>query len=110
MQQKPVDLPVMKKCSKCKEVKPVTDFHKSLSKGSLKPNCKECRVLYHKKYYEANSEKIKANTKKYREENSEKIKKYREENSEKFKPYHKKYYEEHSEEIRVNVVENGMYR
>ena len=55
---------------------------------------------YSKKYKEENKEKINEQRKKYREENKEKLKKYREENKEKAKEYSKKYREGNKEKIK----------
>lgn len=75
----------MKQCSKCKEWKDESDFHKDKNrKSKLRSWCKECRKKASKKYQEANKEKIAEQKRKYQEANKEKIKKYYEENKEKW--------------------------
>jgi hypothetical protein len=83
----------MKKCSKCKIEKELTEFSKDRrSKDGLQNKCKFCNKEYHKKYYQANKEY----RKKYYKENKEKIKKYYQANKE----YRKKYYKENKEKIK----------
>ena len=61
----------MKICSKCKINKEYTDFGKcNQVKDGYKSQCKSCRTIVGKKYYDNNIEKIKF----YLEENSELIK------------------------------------
>lgn len=73
---------ITKVCSKCKVEKPCSDFcrHKS-TKDGLNYWCREC-------------------TKKYQEENSERMREYRKENSERKREYCKKYYQENIERMR----------
>jgi len=82
----------LKKCSKCGELKPFSEFHKKKNtKDGLQSQCKMCN----KKYYENNKEKMKEYNKKYYENNKEKIKEYKKEynenNKEKIKEYKKEY-------------------
>ena len=59
-----------KQCSKCKEVKPVTEFTKDKNrKDGLFPWCKSCQ----KQQYEANKEKILERRKQHYEANKEEI-------------------------------------
>lgn len=59
-----------KKCTKCKQKKNLSEFHKDSSNlDGLYPWCKECKNLKRREYVIANSDK----EKKYREENKEKI-------------------------------------
>ena len=96
----------MKICSKCKIKKPLTEYHNNSSKRDGKASaCKECRnaynreksreigydVLYRRalerdpdkykaraaKYYERNTEKVKARSREWREKNPEKKKQQR---------------------------------
>lgn len=63
-----------KTCTKCKETKQVSEFHKDKNrKDGLRPYCKECVRRYHHRHYEANKEKIAEKTRKYQEANKEKI-------------------------------------
>lgn len=60
----------MKKCTKCGEEKPLSEFHKQTKiKCGYRSVCKSCRTIYNL----LNKEARKAWTKKYREENKEKI-------------------------------------
>ena len=53
-----------KKCSKCKEIKPVSEFWKSsYSKDGLKGSCKSCQIMYQRNYRE--TDRGKAKTKRY---------------------------------------------
>jgi tRNA nucleotidyltransferase/poly(A) polymerase len=59
-----------KQCSRCKEVKPLTEFHKDKNrKDGLRSACKSCR----KQHYETNKEKIAEQKKQHYEANKEKI-------------------------------------
>ena len=93
-----------KVCTKCNKEKNLTEYHKE--GNGHRPDCKECRKAYKKKYRQDNPEKIKARHKKYRQDNPEKVKaykkKYREENSEKIKARHKKYRQENLEKVRAS--------
>lgn len=54
-------------CSRCKVVKPVTEFHKnSYRKVGYKPECKQCKSLVTKLYREKNKEKLNEYNKNYR--------------------------------------------
>lgn len=84
----------LKKCSKCGEWKPISEFSKDkCSKDGLHSRCKMCK----KEYYENNKEKILKQKKEYYENNKEKIleqqKEYRENNKEKINKQQKEYYE-----------------
>ncbi len=41
---------MQKKCSKCEECKPVTEFYKVAGGSKPRPECKKCTNDYHKKY------------------------------------------------------------
>ncbi len=97
----------LKKCGRCKEVKPLTAFGRDKGrKDGLVSRCKDCckssRAKYraenrekvmasHAKWAQSNPEKVKARGAKYRAENPEKVKaskaKWRAENPEKMKGY-----------------------
>lgn len=103
----------MKKCSKCKIKKNLSDFYRCRSsKDGHKGVCKECenkyfqntrekRLEYSKQYYIDNGEKAKQ----YYEDHKEEIllykKQYYESHKEKKKQYAKKYREIHKEEIKL---------
>lgn len=61
-----------KKCTKCKEVKSIDQFHaKNKERGTYKSHCKECRSIHRKKRYEENSEHERANSRKWHLDNLE---------------------------------------
>lgn len=73
-----------KKCSKCREVKPLGEFHKNKSKKDGRgTECKRCSNKYSKKYGQ--------------------------EHQEEGKEYHKEYYKEHKNEIRKRKGIESMY-
>jgi hypothetical protein len=83
----------MKKCSKCGELKPISEFYKNKGgKYGVRSECKECKANCAKEYYENNKEHIKE----YRENNKEHIKEYQKEycetNKEQLKEYRKNNY------------------
>lgn len=112
-------LAVMKRCTKCGELKSLEDFYKKKeTKDGRRSSCKECFKYADKQYYsknkekkkdyqEANKERIAERKKKHYNKNREvmlqrlresyrkhweKRKLYREENKEKLSLYSKKYY------------------
>lgn len=104
-----------KKCNKCDEVKPFSDFNKDKSrKDGHRSICRLCGQIYNeenkekrkentRKYYQDNKENLKEKQKKYRKENLDYIKErdreYYENNKEKYKITQKKYREENRDEI-----------
>lgn len=63
----------MKKCSNCKEEKPISDFHTNKrTKDGYTYYCKTCSSLRAKRWAENNPEKVKDIHKKWRENNREK--------------------------------------
>ncbi len=100
-----------KKCSKCKEIKPLNEFHKDRTrKDGYQYECKICR----RQYYEEHREELKQQSKQYRDNHREekkeyarqywrahidKIKKYQDDHKEEIKEYNKQYYDNHREEI-----------
>lgn len=95
-----------KVCTKCNKEKSLTEYHKKRdTKDGLMSACKECNCAKSKKYREENPEKIKAQRKKYYQENPEKEKarnkKWRKENPEKARAKSKKYREENKEKVRA---------
>lgn len=70
-----------KTCSKCKEDKDFSQFHKSQSgKFGLKNYCKPCSKIVRKELYQEN-----------REEEIEKARNWQKENSERYYEYQKNY-------------------
>ena len=95
---------VMRRCSKCGEVKFLFKFvkHKGRKYGFRK-ECKECVSAYNKRYYEDNTEEVRKRSKQYREEHKEEIieykKQYYEDNKKEIAKKSKQYREEHKEEL-----------
>jgi 5-methylcytosine-specific restriction endonuclease McrA len=76
-----------KRCNKCGESKPLSDFSKDRSaRDGRQGRCKPCAKAAHKEYYEANAENIRARTRRHYESNREKrveySRQYRRENAE----------------------------
>jgi hypothetical protein len=102
-------------CSKCKILKPQTDFFKqSTSKDGLKSQCKTCISEYyqsikHTSKSPENIDRIKKNKARYRAKNSEKIKKsakeYYEKNSDARLAYSKEYRNKNRELINERARE-----
>jgi hypothetical protein len=111
----------IKRCPKCGEIKPFSEFYKDKDRRfGINCSCKECIKIRDKKYYEKNSNEIKEKHKKYREKNSNEInerrrkkyeknsneinercrKKYQEKNYDKIKEREKKNREKNSNEIK----------
>ena len=99
-----------KRCSKCKEVKPVSEFNKRKdSKDGYRNDCKECVAARKAKYYEANKEKIKAKHAKYRAANRDKLAayhaEYRAANKDKIAEYQSEYYAANKDKIAAQMAE-----
>lgn len=63
-----------KVCSKCKAEKPLSEFHKRITKTGKnigQPMCKACKKMLSKERYEHNTEKVKQINKKWREAHPE---------------------------------------
>ncbi len=110
-----------KKCSKCGEVKEISEFNKNkYTKDGLRCQCRDCGKEYYeankeqiiersKEYYEDNKEQIKERSKKYQENNKEKrkeyIEEYRKNNKEKIAKTQKRYDEDNKEHIQQKSKE-----
>ena len=64
-------------CCRCKQEKPVSEFHKK--KDKYQWICKECRKKYHRQHYLANKEKYLINAKEYKQEVKERFNKIKQE-------------------------------
>lgn len=94
----------MKICTLCNIEKPL-DFFPNLkrAKDGKYPQCKDCKSIVDKKYYDNNSEKVKTNAKKYYEINKETILENIDKDAKKV--YRKNYYSIHREkELELNKI------
>ncbi len=97
----------MKACSKCKEVKPDSDFHKCAQQRSgLYPSCRKCVAARARAVYYKDPEKPRANTRRWSANNKDRKKEadkaYYVENSEKIKARSLKWTEDNPERKRAN--------
>lgn len=98
----------MKTCSKCnKEFLNTSNyfFADKQKKDGLRPDCKTCTKLTHKKYREANKDKIKERLDKNKHIISQKKKEYRNKNKKKISEYNKDYSKRNREKIRAKKRE-----
>jgi len=66
----------MKTCTKCKQLKSFTEFHKRKDcKDGYRSRCKNCRNEDNRKYHHSTPELQKAREKRYRKSNSDKVRK-----------------------------------
>lgn len=96
---------MLKRCSKCSELLPRSEFHKrSDNTDGLRNECKACKNGYNRRYRQENKERVAAYNKRYCEENKEAVaasgKRYREENKETIAAYKKRWWSEHKEKCR----------
>ena len=94
-----------KTCTKCGETNPLDEFHRDKTgAGGRRPDCKECRLVYSRRYREENRDERREYDRRYREENRdelrERARRYREENRDKRLEYGLRYYEENRDELR----------
>lgn len=88
----------MKKCSKCKIEKELSDFNKNkVRKDGLQSYCKGCKKEYKGQWYKANKEKITEYIQDNKEYYKEYSKKWRQANKEKIKERDKQYLEANKE-------------
>lgn len=95
----------MKKCSKCGEVKSLTEYHRHAGRSDgLANKCKSCVAVSSKNYRENNSDKIKISRKLHYSLNKDKIlekqREYQKENRESLYAKHKEYYCKNAEEVK----------
>ena len=93
-----------KRCSKCKEVKPITEFTKDINRrDGYYPQCKQCRAEYSRNKYLIHKERILLQSKEYYDNNkkstSDRHKRWYIDNKESVTISHKKYYAENKETI-----------
>jgi ribosomal protein L32 len=95
----------LKRCSKCGEYKLRDQFSKyTKSPDGLYSSCKLCVREYHRRYYEANGERVREHVAQYREQNSETVKErkrvYAQENAERVRQQRRVYREKNADAIR----------
>ncbi len=93
-----------KKCTKCKTVKPISDFGKySKSPDGFDYYCKVCRSIAVRRWQKGNPEKVAANRKKYKyvstDESKAQAKEWRKANKEKVKEYNKRWQKENPKRL-----------
>ncbi|MEN6507399.1 MAG: hypothetical protein ABFD63_01190 [Smithella sp.] len=98
-----------KKCTKCEELKPLSEFHKSKYKrDGLVAHCKTCVKEKHAVYYINNKEKLKIQHEKYYEENKNHLlelgRERYQENREKIIEQTKIWHQKHPEKAKAAVV------
>ena len=96
---------ILKKCGKCGEEKPLSDFHKQKKgKHGVCGRCKKCIKQYHKQRYEEIKDNKKRYDKQYYQENKERKKQYQkqyyQENKERKKDHYKQYCQKNKERIK----------
>ena len=67
----------MKKCSKCKQEKPFTEFYKGKKPDGYQNECKTCGKERYKKYYSENKQYYIDRTKDYLQRNREFVERYK---------------------------------
>jgi 5-methylcytosine-specific restriction endonuclease McrA len=67
---------VMKKCTRCEEEKPLSDFYLKKARGVYNSECKACVKLRNRSHYERNRERLIADAQKWRLANHDKYKEY----------------------------------
>lgn len=100
-----------KVCSKCKDEKPISEFHKKNSnKDGFCGTCKKCICLHKKEYYKDNKDRLFDYCKKRYNEKKDQIikqrKKYALLNSNKIKDYKSNYYLKNKKTMSKNAKEN----
>lgn len=89
-----------KRCSKCREVKPVSSFGRDRSRrDGLYPQCKKCCSYYREVHREEHRAYSRAYHKAHRDEISDSQRAYRESHREKIGAYQRAYHEAHRDEV-----------
>jgi len=87
----------MKKCTKCKNEKPLTEFYFEKKRNIYHPKCKECHISYRNINKEKNSNKQKEYYLLNKDKHKERCKEWMENNKQSFKNYIKQYYQSNRE-------------
>lgn len=107
-------LPDTKKCSTCKEVKPLDSFNRNASQKDGKSiQCKECRRACDAKYREKNKDRVAERKRIYYEKNkdreAEKRRIYYEKNGEYYREQTLETYHSRQESSRAMASKSGAY-
>jgi 5-methylcytosine-specific restriction endonuclease McrA len=95
---------ITKKCTKCGETKPVSEFHKSYTeKSGLMTQCKSCKLLYAAEYRKRNMPSLVQKAMEWAHQNRERVREvqsaHRERNRDKEKERHRKYDQENPDKV-----------
>lgn len=101
----------MKICSKCKELKPVTEFNKAKRyKDGLRYDCKDCQKEYRKKFYDKNRELELENNQAWKEENRQHCRDYANNYKRKHRArYSQKENERHALKLSTNLLKGDEW-
>jgi hypothetical protein len=91
-----------KKCTKCRKIKPLSDFSKDSSRGDgLQATCKQCRKRYQTKYHQLNKIEVNKRHNRYNREHKAEIAIFRQtpEQKTKQKKYNDRRYQSNKEAI-----------
>lgn len=99
-----------KKCTKCGELKPLSEFGKDKSKkDGFRPSCKKCDAVVKRIWRSNNKEKVAEYKLKYREDNREKIAEYKriynKANADKIAKQKREYNKKNKDKIAKNKAE-----
>lgn len=95
-----------KRCSKCKEIKPLNDFHKdNRSKDGHQSKCKDCKKQYHLQNKKLKSKKDKERYQEKKEEIKKRTNQYYHENIDIIRERRKIYYHKNADDIKKKVKE-----
>jgi hypothetical protein len=97
-----------KECTKCKQVKPLDEFHKNknTSDGRV-PRCKACRKSDSHTYYSRNKDAILEKSRAYNQENrelvAERLRRYYDKNRDRILDYHADYRRSNREKVYSDI-------
>ena len=98
----------LKQCSKCKEWKKLEEFHFRKDNQKYRNECRKCKLLYCKQFYQKNKEKFKRNAKEYRKQKhqiiSKRRKKHHQKNKEEINKKRKIKYHKNPEKIKEDAI------
>lgn len=96
--------PFEKRCTKCKRLRPITDFANHNRKAHARPDCKECRSIVTQAYTATHKEQIaeysRRHHERHKEERHAREKYHRERRKAEISAYAKQWREEHKEHLK----------